>query len=70
MTNVVTSMAVQKYCEENSEDIARIEQILKEKNIYLSDAPVVRWEMLASAPVSVQTRPRAGVLRPAFSPAQ
>ena len=66
MTNVVTSMALQKYCEENSEDIAKAEQVLREKNIYLADAPVVCWEMLMSLPVSVPTGPRAGVLRPAF----
>lgn len=68
MTNMVTSMAVQKYCEENGEDIVKVEQILKEKNIYLSDAPVVCWEMLASASVCVPSRPRAAVLRPTFCP--
>ena len=67
MTNVVTSMALQRYCEENGEDIAKAEQILRKKNIYVADAPVVCWEMLASLPVAVPARPRAGVLRPVFS---
>lgn len=47
-TNVVTRMAMEKYCEENGEDVDKIEQMLCAKGIYLADAPVVCWEMLKS----------------------
>lgn len=66
-TNVVTSMAIARYCSENNSSKKEIECIVKQKGTFITDAPAVCMEMFEGIPNSAPPIMRKPLLKPAFT---